>query len=141
MSLGSVFSVIQNIAEERIREAMEQGAFDNLPGRGEPLKEEDDSGIPEELRMAYHLLKNAGCVPPEVEERRQIAALADLVDKTSDEHERLQQMRRLEALILHTQMRSGRSLALHAEEDAYLDRILDRIRRKKPGPGGPASKP
>lgn len=130
MSIVNAFSVIQNIAEERIREAQEQGAFDDLPGRGEPLKETDESGIPEELRMAYHILKNGGCVPPEVEERKQIAALADMIDQDCDEHVKLQQMRRLEALILRTKLRSGRSLALHAADDVYLDKILDRVRTR-----------
>lgn len=131
MAIGNAFSVIQSIAEERIREAQEQGAFDDLPGRGRPLQEEDLSGVPEELRMAWRILKNAGCVPPEVEERKQIAALADMIEQDCDEQVRLQQMRKLEAIILRTRMRGGRSLALHAEEDAYLDRILDRIRVKR----------
>ena len=64
LTIVNAFSVLQTIAEERIREAQEQGVFDNLPGQGAPLKESDDSNIPEELRMAYHILKNAGCVPP-----------------------------------------------------------------------------
>ena len=59
------FAVIASIAEEKIREAQAEGAFDNLPGRGRPLQYEDDSGIPPDLRMAYKVLKNAGCLPPE----------------------------------------------------------------------------
>ena len=54
---------ISIIAEQRIREACERGAFDSLPGAGKPLELEDDSHIPEDLRMAYKLLKNAGYVP------------------------------------------------------------------------------
>ncbi len=130
-TMVNAFSVLQTIAEERIREAQEQGVFDNLPGQGAPLKESDDSNIPEELRMAYHILKNAGCVPPEVEERKQIAALSDMLDRDSDEHTKLQQMRTLEAMVLHCQLRSGRSLAVHAADDVYLDRILEKIRLKR----------
>ncbi len=133
MSIGNCFSCIQNIAEERIREAQEQGAFDDLPGKGEPLPEVDESGIPEELRMAYHVLKNANCLPPEVEERKQIATLCELLEEESDEQVRVQQMRKLEVLVVRCKMRQGRSLALHAADDAYLDKILDKIRicRKK----------
>ncbi len=133
MAIGNCFSCIQNIAEERIREAQEQGAFDDLPGKGEPLPEVDESGIPEELRMAYHVLKNANCLPPEVEERRQIATLCELLDEESDEQMRVQQMRKLEVLVVRCKMRQGRNLALHAADDAYLDKILDKIRlyRKK----------
>ncbi len=133
MAIGNCFSCIQNIAEERIREAQEQGAFDDLPGKGEPLPEVDESGIPEELRMAYHVLKNANCLPPEVEERKQIATLCELLDEESDEQVRVQQMRKLEVLVVRCKMRQGRNLALHAADDAYLDKILDKIRvcRKK----------
>lgn len=135
MAIGNCFSCIQNIAEERIREAQEQGAFDDLPGKGEPLPEVDESGIPEELRMAYHVLKNANCLPPEVEERKQIATLCELLDEESDEQVRVQQMRKLEVLVVRCKMRQGRNLALHASDDAYLDKILDKIRvcRKKQG--------
>ena len=54
------------IAERRIQEAIERGEFDDLPGKGKPLHlGEDDRSVPEELRMAYRMLKNAGLLPPE----------------------------------------------------------------------------
>ena len=59
--------ILASIAERKIREAMARGEFDNLPGKGKPIVQEDLSGVPEELRMAYKILKNAGFVPPEVE--------------------------------------------------------------------------
>lgn len=49
------------IAERRIAEAVSQGEFDNLPGAGRPLDLDDlDPSLPEELRLAYRVLKNAG---------------------------------------------------------------------------------
>ncbi len=136
MSFVNTFSVIQNIAEERIVEAIKRGEFDNLPGHGAPLPKCDDANVPEDLRMAYHVLKNANCLPPELEDRREISNLADMLEKQSDERARVEQMRRLEFLIMRIKTRSGRSLALHAEDDAYLDRILDRLRsRTKRGTG------
>lgn len=57
-------------AERHIIEAQRKGEFDNLPGRGEPLILDDDSHVPAELRAGYRLLKNAGCLPPELEQRR-----------------------------------------------------------------------
>ena len=56
----------QKIAERRIIEAINRGEFDNLPGAGQPLELVDDSHVPEDLRMAYLMLKNAGFVPPEI---------------------------------------------------------------------------
>ena len=55
------------IAEQRIAEAIANGDFDHLPGSGKPLELDDDSLLPEELRLAYRILKNAGFVPPEIE--------------------------------------------------------------------------
>ncbi len=58
------------IAEQRIREAIEQGKLENLPGAGRPLRIELDHHLPPELRMAYTILKSAGFLPPVLELRR-----------------------------------------------------------------------
>jgi hypothetical protein len=58
------------IAERRIAEAVSQGELDDLPGSGKPLALDADTLVPEELRMAHRILKNAGFVPREVEEAR-----------------------------------------------------------------------
>src|SRR4051812_32024748 len=73
------------IAEERIRDALRAGAFDDLPGAGRPLTLNDDKLIPEELRVAYRILKNAGCVPPEIEARKEAATLRKLVSAATDD--------------------------------------------------------
>jgi hypothetical protein len=67
------------IAENRIREAMEQGAFDNLPGAGQPVSLEEYFSTPEDLRMAYSILKNANCRPVEVELLNEIARLEQAI--------------------------------------------------------------
>src|SRR5437899_7147795 len=76
------------IAEHRIREAMDQGFFENLAYRGRPGHLEDDEGIPPELRMAFKVLRDAGCLPAEVELRREIASLSELLDAVVDPEER-----------------------------------------------------
>lgn len=58
-------------AERHIIDAQSKGEFDGLPGTGEPLVLDDDSHIPPELRAGFRLLKNAGCLPPELEQRRE----------------------------------------------------------------------
>ena len=50
------------IAEERILRAQEEGAFDGLPGAGKPIAFGVAANIPPDLRMAYTLLKNSGCL-------------------------------------------------------------------------------
>ncbi|MBN9460103.1 MAG: DUF1992 domain-containing protein [Burkholderiales bacterium] len=70
-----MFAALEELVERRIEEARRQGAFDDLPGSGRPLELDDDRLVPEELRMAYRILKNAGLVPPEVEALRDIDVL------------------------------------------------------------------
>ena len=72
------------IAESRIREAMEQGQFDNLPGAGQPLSLEEYFSTPEDLRMAYSILKNANCAPAEVELLNEVSRLKRAVAETTD---------------------------------------------------------
>jgi hypothetical protein len=86
---------ISRIAEERIRRAVEEGKFDTLSGAGKPLALEDDSFVPEDLRMAYRVLKNAGVTPPELELRNEIMSLRSLIDTIDDDKERLRKIREL----------------------------------------------
>jgi hypothetical protein len=71
---------LDDLVEQRIREAQQRGEFDALPGAGRPLAIEDDSLVPEELRVALRVLKNAGMVPPQVHALRDLdALLAEMV--------------------------------------------------------------
>ena len=78
-------ALFDRIAEQRIREAQEQGLFDNLPGKGKPLNLDEDNGVPEDLRLAYKVLKNANCLPVEMELRKQIFSLRQLLAAAVDE--------------------------------------------------------
>lgn len=62
------------LAEQRISEAVSRGELDDLPGAGRPLALDDDTDVPEDLRAAYRILKNAGYAPPEVEALKSKAA-------------------------------------------------------------------
>ena len=126
---GGGMDIFALIAEQRIQDAEKEGAFDNLPGKGRPLDLESDAAVPEELRMAYTVLRNAGYVPPEVADRRELDDLLDLLERCPEEREKVSQMRRLEALVFRLN-RQGRSLALEAN-DAYYARVLARVGRIK----------
>lgn len=86
-------------AERHITDAQRKGEFDNLPGQGQPLALDDDSAVPEELRSGYRLLKNAGCLPPELEQRKEAMALADILKGIQREDERYQEISRRLALM------------------------------------------
>src|SRR5699024_4801661 len=61
---------LDRLAEAHIRTAAEHGVFDNLRGAGKPLPPDEAQHVPRELRAGYRMLKNAGFVPPEVEQAR-----------------------------------------------------------------------
>ncbi len=120
----------ERIAENRILEAIEAGLFDNLKGKGQPLKFEDDSHIPPELRMAYKILRNADCLPPELELRKEIVTLQDLVASMEDEAEKLKQMRRLNFLMMKMGLMRPVSAQL-LEHDLYTPKILEKLKTKQ----------
>ena len=99
-TLGRV-DVIALLAESKIRAAMAEGKFDNLPGHGKPLPLDDLDGVPTELRMGFKLLRNAGCLPPELEARKEAARLGTLIAQTGDAAER----RRLSRLRAEAELR------------------------------------
>jgi hypothetical protein len=73
------------LVEKKLEEAVSRGELANLPGEGRPLRLDDDRLIPEDLRAAYRILKNAGYVPPEVEAFTEIAQLEDLVKREGED--------------------------------------------------------
>jgi DnaJ-like protein len=86
------------LVEQRLEEAVSRGELENLPGEGWPLELDDDPLVPEELRVAYRILKNAGLVPPEVEAVNDIAALERLVADTGDDAARARAAKKLALL-------------------------------------------
>ena len=120
----------ERIAENRILEAIEAGEFDNLRGKGQPLNLQDESHIPPELRMAYKILKNADCLPPELELRKEVVTLQDLVASMEDEAEKLKQMRRLNFLMMKLSMIRPVSAQV-LEHDLYTPKILERLESRK----------
>ncbi len=116
------------IAEEKIREAMDRGEFDNLPGAGRPLCLDDDSTVPPDLRVAYRILRNAGCIPPELEVRKEILTLKGLLKAATDEGERVRTIRELNDRLLRLGLLSRR--AFHLDDfPEYRDRIGEKLVR------------
>ena len=90
--------LIDEIVEQRIREAAERGEFDDLPGAGKPLNLDDDRLVPEELRAGYRILKNAGYIPEEVRLRREISQIETLLNLIDEPLAKDRAMRRLRLL-------------------------------------------
>ena len=76
---------IEKFVEEQVRKAMEAGEFDNLPGKGKPLDLKAYFDTPEDLRMAYSILKSNNFVPEEVEMLKEIEAQKKRLETCTDE--------------------------------------------------------
>jgi len=114
------------IIEERIRMAQERGDFDDLPGLGKPIRFEDDSNVPEDLRLAYKVMKNADYVPEEIELQKKIRTTQDLVAGMPDSGEKYRAMRKLNFLIM--KLNTMRNAPVDFETpQVYTDRIIDRL--------------
>lgn len=79
---------IRTIAEEKIQEAIRRGEMDHLPGTGKPLPPDDLENVPDELRVGFRMLKNAGMIPEEMQLRKDMVTLADLLIICRDDTER-----------------------------------------------------
>jgi hypothetical protein len=102
----------EKIAEEKIKEAMERGEFDNLAGSGKPLRELDAYfATPESVRLGYSILKNSGFVPEEVALLKEINLLKDQAALCTDPEEK------------------GRLNSMMAELQLKYDLLIDRYRK------------
>lgn len=117
-----------SIAERRIREAQERGEFDDLPGMGLPLTLDDDTLVPEDLRVAYRLLKNAGFVPPELAAHGEIRQLEQLLQAAETDDERRRLLSRLNYLLTRTA--AGRPRVNLQVDADYFEQIAERLSRR-----------
>jgi len=123
----TIMQTLDSLVERRIREAQERGEFDDLPGSGAPLALDDDPLVPEDLRVPYRLLKNAGFIPPELEAFREIRELEQLIQVADCESERADLLARLNFLLTRTAAGKRRG---HLRVDAdYFERIAERLSR------------
>ncbi len=125
-----MLSGFEKIVEERIQHSMKNGDFENLPGAGKPLKADDFSRIPEDLRMAYRILKNADCLPPEIDLKKEIIRTETLLENLSDEKQRYLTIKKLNFLIMKLNtMRKGS--VLFEVPQKYEGLVLDRMAQGK----------
>jgi len=125
--MSDPLTILQSIAEQRISQAMQEGVFNDLPGQGQPLKLDDDSHIPQEMRMAYRILKNSGHVSPEVEDRKEIANIVDMLEHCEDEQLCYKQIQKLNLLVTKINEKQKRPVFLE-DEQLYYAKVVQRVR-------------
>lgn len=108
---------LDQLVEEIIRDAMARGEFDDLPGKGKPLDLDAYFATPEELRLAYSILKNAGHLPEEAELLREVGELRAQLDACGDEMERSRITREIDDRMLRFNLLNERSRAGRRRRD------------------------
>lgn len=116
------------LVERRIEEAIARGELDDLPGAGRPLELDDDLLVPEELRVALRILKNAGYVPPEAQQLAEVNALIAQIERDEVAQEDSPQARRLRALLIQLEL-SGREATSRTAWMRYQDALTLRFCR------------
>jgi hypothetical protein len=81
-------SLRETLVERQIREAMEDGAFDDLPHRGARLPLDDDSAAGD-WALAHRMLRSAGAAPPWIESDKAARALLEERDRLLERASRL----------------------------------------------------
>jgi hypothetical protein len=114
------------IAERRIMQAIENGEFENLEGKGKPITFEDETWIPEDLRIAYRILKNAGCIPPELEFRNEVINMRALMNTIDDDKERIKKLRELNFKLLKFNLTRKKPLAFE-DFPEYEGKVIDKF--------------
>ena len=117
------------LAEQHIRDAQERGEFDNLPGAGAPLALDDDALVPEELRAAYRLLKNAGFVPPELDAHCEIRELEQMLQAVEDDGRRSALLSRINFLFGRSAV--GKRHGNLRIESVYFEKIAEKLERNR----------
>ncbi len=118
--------LIDQWAERHILDSQKNGEFDSLPGTGKPILLDDNSHVPPELRAGFRLLKNAGCLPPELEYRKQAVALSDLLQQIQKEHPDYPALaRRLSLLELKLRQAGLSTEFLHSQ---YADKLRNKMK-------------
>ena len=120
----------EKIVEERIRRAQEKGEFKNLEGAGRPLNLAQDSHIPEDLRLSYKILKNADCLPPEIEIKKEIHRTEELLAQMPDTASRYVTLKKLNYLIMKLNMTRQGNVHFDMEQK-YMPDITERLASKK----------
>lgn len=122
-------SILADLAERAILEAQQRGEFEDLSGQGQPLPETCEPFMPETLRMAYKVLKNAGYVPREVQSQREIRSLIECLERETDEARKMRQIQKVQLFIARAKLEHGG--LLQEENENYFRKVVARVTLNK----------
>ncbi|CNF18975.1 DnaJ family domain-containing protein [Yersinia kristensenii] len=121
--------LIDEWAERHIIDAQEKGELDNLPGSGKPLILDDDLLVPLDLRVGYRLLKNAGYLPSELQDRQEAFTIAELLSQLDKQHNNYPNLhKRLVLLELRLKQAGLSTDFMHRE---YQNKVADKFSKEE----------
>ena len=129
---GEKMDSLRLIAERKIAKAIQEGTLNIEGWKGKPLPMEDDHLVPDDLKMAYKILKNSGFLPPEIEAKKEIHKLEEMIAQTEDEHVRVKQIKKLNFLLTKLNCQRNRPVNLE-EHGKYQRKVVEKITVKRPG--------
>jgi hypothetical protein len=120
----------EKIIEKRILQAQKKGFFDNLPGSGRPVDLESERHISKDLRLAYKILKNAGCLPPEIELKKKIVLTEEILAGMEDAAEKYRLLKKLNYLIMTFNATHNRCVRFEVPQQ-YTHNLVERFGSEK----------
>lgn len=126
---------VRLMVERKLQQLVDEGYFDDLPGKGKPLdlSADDNPFVPSDMRLAFRILRNAGLAPPWIELGNEVEA-----DLLALEQQEAQHRRRIAAAVARIRralpvLKRQAIERLEAEHAAFVDRYLaavDEVNRK-----------
>ncbi|WP_400245507.1 DUF1992 domain-containing protein [Niallia sp. JL1B1071] len=117
------------VSEDKIKKAYQNGEFNNLPGFGKPLPKDSLASVPEELRMAYRVLRNAGYSLEEDKIRQELLSMEDLIRSCETAEEKVVLQRKYNEKLWRfnkiIRKRTGTSHSTHFSD--YQKKVEDRL--------------
>jgi len=121
-------SWIEIIADRKIRDAQEEGAFDNLPGKGKPLNLDFDPRVPPELRATYRLMKEAQILPDWIQLDKEIRVREERWGELLENYRRTRQAELARAAACPTREQREAERRVDIARDRFLRSTFDTLR-------------
>ena len=136
---------MDDLVDRHIKDAMERGDFDNLPGFGKPLRLESDRMVPPEFRLAYRIMRDNDVQPEWIVLQKEINTLLDTARRNIRTavanfdriQSHLEGKSDLDSVVKRLAARDNREYAIAAFRDGIglINRKISLLNLKVPGSG------
>ena len=118
--------IFEKIAEEKIKDWIEKEDFSKNKFYGKKVDNTDYFKVPETLRIAYHILKNANVLPKELQLKSEIIKLRDMLEEITDEDEFIKKLRKFQNLIIEYNIVSLKKITIKNQE-FYTKKLMKKL--------------